>query len=73
MRKWREAYRRFYLYRPKRVWEKMSKPSFWTEMPSTVSNARRFFMGHDDQVAKARRVASEEPVTSMKGLLERTL
>ncbi len=73
VRKWREAYRRFYLYRPKRVWEKMSKPSFWTEMPSTVSNARRFFMGRDDQVAKARRVASEEPVTSMKGLLERTL
>ncbi len=73
VRKWREAYRRFYLYRPKRVWEKMSKPSFWTEMPSTVSNARRFFMGRDDQVAKARRVASEEPVTSMKGLLDRTL
>ena len=73
VRKWREAYRRFYLYRPKRVWEKMSKPSFWTEMPSTVSNARRFFMGRDDQVAKARRIASEEPVTSMKGLLERTL
>jgi anaerobic magnesium-protoporphyrin IX monomethyl ester cyclase len=44
VRKWRDAYRRFYLYRPKRVWEKVSKPSFWTELPSTVANAWRFFM-----------------------------
>ena len=42
-------------------------------MPSTVSNARRFFMGHDDQVAKARRLAPEEPVTSLKGIIERVL
>ena len=44
VRKWKEAYRRFYLYRPKRVWEKVSKKSFWTELPSTVANAKRFFM-----------------------------
>jgi anaerobic magnesium-protoporphyrin IX monomethyl ester cyclase len=44
LRKWREAYRRFYLYRPKRVWEKVTKKSFWTELPSTVANARRFFL-----------------------------
>jgi radical SAM superfamily enzyme YgiQ (UPF0313 family) len=44
VKKWKEAYRRFYLYRPKRVWEKVSKKSFWTELPSTVSNAKRFFV-----------------------------
>lgn len=44
VRKWKEAYRRFYLYRPKRVWEKVSKKSFWTELPNTISNARRFFL-----------------------------
>ena len=44
VRKWKEAYRRFYLYRPKRVWQKVSKKSFWTELPSTVANAKRFFV-----------------------------
>jgi radical SAM superfamily enzyme YgiQ (UPF0313 family) len=44
VRKWKEAYRRFYLYRPRRVWEKVSKRSFWTELPSTLMNARRFFV-----------------------------
>jgi anaerobic magnesium-protoporphyrin IX monomethyl ester cyclase len=44
VRKWKEAYRRFYLYRPRRVWQKVSKKSFWTELPSTVANARRFFV-----------------------------
>ncbi|HRX02356.1 MAG: radical SAM protein [Anaerolineales bacterium] len=71
IRKWREAYRRFYLYRPKRVWDKMSKKSFWLDMPNTVDNARRFFLGKNDQSAPS--FAPEEPVTSMKGLLERTL
>ena len=71
IRKWREAYRRFYLFRPKRVWEKMSKKSFWLDMPNTVDNARRFFVGKNDQSAPS--FAPEEPVTSMKGLLERTL
>ena len=72
LRKWREAYRRFYLYRPKRVWEKVSKKSFWTEMPSTVANARRFFVGNKDQRAH-RPVNPAEPVTSMKGLIDRAL
>ncbi len=49
VRKWREAYRRFYLYRPQRVWEKMSKKSFWLDLPGTVYNARRFFLGHKAQ------------------------
>ncbi len=44
VRKWKEAYRRFYLYRPKRVWQKVSKKSFWTELPSTLANAKRFFV-----------------------------
>jgi len=44
VRKWKEAYRRFYLYRPKRVWEKVSKKSFWTDLPGTINNAVRFFM-----------------------------
>lgn len=51
VKKWKEAYRRFYLYRPKRVWEKVSKKSFWTELPSTVSNAVRFFVPQKNAVA----------------------
>jgi len=45
MRKWREAYRRFYLYRPKRIWEKISNKGFWLELPTTLSTAKRFFFG----------------------------
>ena len=44
VKKWKEAYRRFYLYRPKRVWQKVSKKSFWTELPATLANAKRFFV-----------------------------
>ena len=44
VRKWKEAYRRFYLYRPKRVWQKVNKKSFWTDLPGTVVNAKRFFV-----------------------------
>jgi radical SAM superfamily enzyme YgiQ (UPF0313 family) len=73
LRKWREAYRRFYLYRPQRVWEKMSKKSFWLDMPNTVSNARRFFVGQKDQNGSNDRVNPEEPVTSVKGILDRAL
>ncbi len=51
VRKWKEAYRRFYLYRPKRVWEKVSQKSFWTELPSTMANARRFFLPEKVPVA----------------------
>jgi radical SAM superfamily enzyme YgiQ (UPF0313 family) len=56
VRKWKEAYRRFYLYRPKRVWQKVSKKSFWTELPSTVANARRFFLPAQERVAGERAV-----------------
>jgi radical SAM superfamily enzyme YgiQ (UPF0313 family) len=73
VRKWREAYRRFYLYRPQRVWDKMSKKSFWLDMPNTVSNARRFFVGQKDQHVSSGRVNPEEPVTSVKGILDRAL
>lgn len=55
VRKWKEAYRRFYLYRPRRVWEKVSHKSFWTELPSTMANAMRFFVPEKVSVAgKAR-------------------
>ncbi|NOX63212.1 MAG: radical SAM protein [Chloroflexi bacterium] len=57
VKKWREAYRRFYLYRPKRVWEKLSKKSFWLDLPHTLANARRFFIGEDAQTADARAAA----------------
>jgi anaerobic magnesium-protoporphyrin IX monomethyl ester cyclase len=73
VRKWRDAYRRFYLYRPKRVWEKMSKKSFWLDLPHTASNARRFFIGQNDQHGANRRVNPEEPVTSIRGILDRAL
>ena len=52
VRKWKEAYRRFYLYRPKRVWEKVSQKSFWTELPSTMANAKRFFLPEKNLQAK---------------------
>ncbi|MEA3336831.1 MAG: radical SAM protein [Chloroflexota bacterium] len=57
VRKWREAYRRFYLYRPKRVWEKVSQKSFWTQLPATVDNARRFFVGGNDRLAPGKKAA----------------
>jgi len=52
VKKWKEAYRRFYLYRPKRVWQKVSKKSFWTELPATLANAKRFFVP-EQSAAKA--------------------
>lgn len=73
VRKWREAYRRFYLYRPKRVWEKMSKKSFWMDLPHTLENARRFFVGQTNGHKARSRVNPEEPVTSVKGILQRAL
>ena len=60
VRKWKEAYRRFYLYRPKRVWEKVSQKSFWTELPSTMANAKRFFLPEKVAVAGADRPAFRE-------------
>lgn len=49
LRKWREAYRRFYLYRPERVWEKMTFKENWTNLPNTIAQAKRFFIGSKDQ------------------------
>ena len=49
LRKWREAYRRFYLYRPERVWEKMTFKENWTNLPNTVAQVKRFFIGNKDQ------------------------
>jgi len=51
IRKWREAYRRFYLYRPERVWEKMTFKENWTNLPKTMAQVRRFFIGSKDQSA----------------------
>ena len=51
LRKWREAYRRFYLYRPERVWEKMTFKENWTNLPKTMAQVRRFFIGSKDQSA----------------------
>ena len=42
-RKWHEAYRRFYL-RPGRIWRKATNPRFWQDIPSVISNSRRFFV-----------------------------
>lgn len=49
VRKWREAYRRFYLYRPERVMEKMLFKENWTNLPNTFSQIKRFFIGSKDQ------------------------
>ncbi len=43
VRKWKEAYRRFYLYRPKRVWQKITRKDLWLNMPETLRNMKRFF------------------------------
>ena len=54
LRKWREAYRRFYLYRPKRLWQKATDKSLWMNLPETIANARRFFLGSKEQAVEAR-------------------
>ena len=53
IRKWRDAYRRFYLYRPERVWEKMTFKENWTNLPGTFAQIKRFFIGSKDQLAPA--------------------
>jgi radical SAM superfamily enzyme YgiQ (UPF0313 family) len=49
LKKWREAYRRFYLYRPERVLEKMMFKENWTNLPNTFAQIKRFFIGNKDQ------------------------
>jgi anaerobic magnesium-protoporphyrin IX monomethyl ester cyclase len=44
-RKWREAYRRFYL-RPSRLWRRVTSPDTWRRLPTHFSNFKRFFVGH---------------------------
>jgi radical SAM superfamily enzyme YgiQ (UPF0313 family) len=56
IRKWREAYRRFYLYRPERVWEKMTFRENWTNLPGTFAQIKRFFIGTKDQEVPAGKV-----------------
>ncbi|MEM7536953.1 MAG: radical SAM protein [Chloroflexota bacterium] len=51
LKKWREAYRRFYLYRPERVWEKLTFKENWTNLPNTLAQMQRFFIGNKDQDA----------------------
>ncbi len=53
LKKWREAYRRFYLYRPERVMEKMMMKENWTNLPNTFAQIKRFFIGNKDQHAVA--------------------
>ena len=43
-RKWREAYRRFYL-RPSRLWRRVTKPDTWRRLPTHFGNFQRFFIG----------------------------
>jgi len=43
-RKWREAYRRFYL-RPSRLWRRATSPDTWRRLPTHFSNFKRFFVG----------------------------
>ncbi len=53
IKKWREAYRRFYLYRPERVIEKMMFKENWTNLPNTFAQIKRFFIGTKDQTTDA--------------------
>lgn len=52
VQKWREAYRRFYLYRPERVLEKMLLKENWTNLPNTMAQVKRFFIGSKEQTAE---------------------
>lgn len=52
VKKWREAYRRFYLYRPERVLEKAMMKDNWLNLPKTVGQFKRFFLGAKDQNAQ---------------------
>jgi len=51
VRKWREAYRRFYLYRPRRLFQKITHKDLWLNLPETLRNAKRFFIGDEKQHA----------------------
>jgi hypothetical protein len=62
IKKWREAYRRFYLYRPERVWEKMMFKENWTNLPATFAQVRRFFIGSNDQQAPPEKVEAARAV-----------
>jgi len=54
IKKWREAYRRFYLYRPERLWEKATMKDLWLNIPDTLQQAKRFFIGSKDQTEDTR-------------------
>ncbi|MDH4135862.1 MAG: B12-binding domain-containing radical SAM protein [Anaerolineae bacterium] len=43
-RKWREAYRRFYL-RPGRLWRRVTRLDTWRRLPTYFSNFKRFAVG----------------------------
>jgi radical SAM superfamily enzyme YgiQ (UPF0313 family) len=43
-RKWREAYRRFYL-RPSRLWSRATSLDTWRRLPTYFSNFKRFAIG----------------------------
>ena len=60
IRKWRDAYRRFYLYRPERVMEKMMFKENWTNLPATLRQIKRFFIGSKDQTAPAEQAAARQ-------------
>ena len=64
IKKWREAYRRFYLYRPERVLEKMMFKENWTNIPNTVAQIKRFFIGSKDQMAPHNKKATDTKVTA---------
>ncbi len=64
IRKWREAYRRFYL-RPGRIWQKVSNKRFWLELPTTLKTAKRFFIGDKSQKAPAAELSkTPQPASS---------
>ena len=56
VKKWREAYRRFYLYRPERVLEKMMMKENWTNIPATMTQIKRFFIGTKEQATPSQKL-----------------
>ncbi len=62
LRKWRDAYRRFYLYRPERVLEKALMKDNWLNLHKTVGQFKRFFVGAKDQQAAPHSVETAKAV-----------
>jgi hypothetical protein len=59
LKKWHEAHRRFYLYRPQRVLEKALMKDNWLNIPQTLAHYKRFFLGNKHEAPQEQRAKSK--------------